>query len=145
MSASFCSKNNLIRTKFPSAISPFEYHPAAIELQDVETHVGIVVFDEKTLGYKFPHRIARAIHRKIFDEEAVALLTCQPVQVEGAVLVFVEHVCNMNLRLEVVEEVGRCGDAVGCLDRGDLPTSETVANVIADVAGGEEKEGDKGY
>ena len=141
MSASFCSKNNLIRTKFPSAISPFEYHPAAIELQDVETHVGIVVFDEEALGYKFPHRIARAIHRKIFDEEAITLLTCQPVQVEGAVLVFVEHVCNMNLRLEVVEEVGRLGNAVGCLDSGDLPTSETVADVIADVAGGEKEEG----
>ena len=141
MSASFCSKNNLIRTKFPSAISPFEYHPAAIELQDVETHVGIVVFDEKTLGYKFPHRIARVIHWKIFDEETIALLTSETVQVEGAVFFFVEHMSYMNLRLEVVEQVGGLGNAVGCLDSGDLPTSETVADVIADVAGGEKEEG----
>jgi hypothetical protein len=62
------------------------------------------------------------------------------VQVEGAVVFFVEHVSYMNLRLEVVEEVGGLGNAVGCLDRGDLPTSETVADVITDVAGGEEEE-----
>ena len=130
---------------FPSAISPFEYHPAAIELQDVETHVGIVVFDEEALRKIFPHRVARVIHWKIFDEEAITLLTCQPMQVEGAMFVFVEHMRYMYLRLEVVEEVGRRGDAVGCLDRGDLPAPETVADVIADVARGEEKEGDKGY
>ena len=67
------------------------------------------------------------------------------MQVEGAVFFFVEHVRYMYLRLEVVEEVGRRGDAVGCLDRGDLPAPEDVADVITDVAGGEEKEGDKGY
>ena len=50
----------------------------------------------------------------------------------------------MNLRLEVVEEIGGLGNAVGCLDRGDLPAPEDVADVITDVAGGEE-EGDKGY
>ena len=144
MSASFCSKNNLIRTQFPSTISPFKYHPAAIETQDVETHVSIVIFDEKTLRKIFPHRVARAIHRKIFDEETIALLTSEAVQVEGAVFFFVEHVRYMNLRLEVVEEIGRRGDAVGCLDIGDLPAPEDVADVITDVAGGEE-EGDKGY
>jgi hypothetical protein len=105
----------------------------------VEAYVGIIVLDEEPSGHEVAHCITCIIHWEVFDEQAVAFLAGQSVQVEGTMFLFVKHMGHMDLCLEVEEEVGGSSDAVGGLDGGDLPSSEEVAYVVAYVTGGQGK------
>ncbi len=120
-----------------------ENHLAAIELLDVETHVPVVIFDEEATGQIVAHCGTDTIHRHIGDVEAVALLTCQSVEGKGSMLVFEEDMSYVDIRLEIHEEVARRSDAVGRLNRCDLPSSEAVTDFGAGIAGRGEKEEQK--